>query len=221
MKIGILYTVKPVRETLPSMIEQALGPVEFIHVLDEALLEWMKIDKKVTRRQVQRMQAHIQYFEDNKIDLIISSCSSLGDLWQQVTHQVTLPILKIDEAMMKEACKRGTHLALIGTAPTTMTPSLNHLKEVAKEMNKIIHPISILHEEAGVALFNNKHQLFLDLLENALKRIPNQDVIILAQASMEGASSYLEEQLGIPVLCSPKLFIKQLEQYLGGVSYGD
>lgn len=221
MKIGVLYTVKSVLDTLPKKIIEEVGAVDFVHILDEELLSWMKEERKVTNRQVQRMQEHIKQFEREQVTAIISSCSSLGDLWNEIEHETTLPVFKIDRPMIEEACKIGSHITLIATALTTMEPSRNHLERVAKEQGKEIYITSLLVEKAGEALFSNHHELFVSLLLEALRQVEKQDVVILAQASMEGAKESLAYQLELPVLSSPNLFIRHLKQYLGGVEYGN
>lgn len=217
MKIGVLYTVKSVLDTFPQTIVEEIGPVDFVHILDEELLSWMKEENKVTPRQEKRILAHIKKFEREQVNLIISSCSSLGDLLQKVKDETHLPILKIDQPMMEEACKIGTDITLIGTAPTTMLPSFHHLEQIAYDMGKVIHITPILVERAGEALFSNQHERFVTLLLEALKLVPKQDVVILAQASMENARQSLGYELNLPVLSSPNLFIRNLKQYLGGV----
>ena len=220
-KIGVIYTVKPVLETLPSDIYGELGEVELHHILDEELLGWMKKDEGMTLRQLDRMREHIRTFESEGVNCIISSCSSLGDMWDKLEGELKVPILKIDAAMMELAVETGENITLIATAPTTVTPSIHHLEKIAKQKGKSIKLTTLLMEDAGKALFNNDKDTFVKLLIEEAKKVENQDVIVLAQASMDIAKQNMAYQLNLPVLSSPNPFIINLKKNLGGVLNGN
>ena len=89
----------------------------------------------------------------------------------------------------------------MATLPTTLEPTKNTVKRVAREMNKKVTIVDSLVEGA----FGIDQETFLNMMaEYAGKIIDQVDVIVFAQGSMAYAEPVLSEKYGKPMLGSPR-----------------
>ncbi len=161
-----------------------------------------------------------QYFkiaESLGADLIFNQCSSVGEAADIAAKCVSIPVVKIDEAMAEKAVSIGKRIAVIATVASTVGPSTRLVKTKAKLANKecvvdeilVDGALDILMKEKNVEKHN---QLVIDAINKASE---DHDVIILAQGSMTAILPYLKETK-IPVLTSPEIGVKKAVDILKG-----
>ncbi|ONI41737.1 hypothetical protein AN639_02175 [Candidatus Epulonipiscium fishelsonii] len=210
-KVGVIYTVPILQESFPKLMHQEFDQIELVEILDNEILAIIKEDDyNVTERQIDKMLGHIEYFNQNKVDFIISTCSSLGDIFNNIKSSI--PIFQIDKPMMVEAVNLGKNIVLVATAPTTIKPSTNLLKNTATQLNKSVTVNALLIPEAGTLLFGGDTKGFINKLIEEIEKVESKDIIVLAQGSMAIAKDTLGIHFGIPVLASTDLFIADLHK---------
>lgn len=208
-KVGVIYTVPILQESFHKLIQNEFDQIELVEILDNDILALIKEDNyNVTERQINKVLEYIEYFNQNKVDFIISTCSSLGDIFNNIKSSI--PIFQIDKPMMVEAANLGKNIVLVATAPTTIKPSTNLLESTAKQLNKRVNINSLLLPKAGVLLFKGNTNEFINKLIEEIEKVKDKDLIVLAQGSMAVAKDALSSRFGIPVLSSTDLFIKDL-----------
>ncbi len=208
-KVGVIYTVPILQESFHKLIQNEFDQIELVEILDNDILALIKEDNyNVTERQINKVLEYIEYFNQNKVDFIISTCSSLGDIFNNIKSSI--PIFQIDKPMMVEAANLGKNIVLVATAPTTIKPSTNLLESTAKQLNKQVNINSLLLPKAGVLLFKGNTNEFINKLIEEIEKVKDKDLIVLAQGSMAVAKDALSSRFGIPVLSSTDLFIKDL-----------
>ncbi|ONI43092.1 hypothetical protein AN640_06790, partial [Candidatus Epulonipiscium fishelsonii] len=162
-KVGVIYTVPILQESFHKLIQNEFDQIELVEILDNDILALIKEDNyNVTERQINKVLEYIEYFNQNKVDFIISTCSSLGDIFNNIKSSI--PIFQIDKPMMVEAANLGKNIVLVATAPTTIKPSTNLLESTAKQLNKQVNINSLLLPKAGVLLFKGNTNEFINKL---------------------------------------------------------
>ena len=152
---------------------------------------------------------------DTGADLIISACSSVGDLAEEASKFLPIPLLRIDHAMIKKAIETGNRIGVLASLNTTLNPTVRYVYSIAEEMNKQVEVISCVADGAYEANNNGNSELHDKLLEqSAIGMVDKVDVLILAQGSMAKMEQRLHEITGIPVYSSPKLCALEAKELL-------
>ena len=135
----------------------------------------------------------------------ICSCSTLGPIADEVARQQP-HIVRIDRAMMEEACRHGSRVLIAFCLDSTRTATLNLLEECGNEVGLSVDAELMLASDAWAAFEAGNMAAYADGIAGAVRQSVtsrNFDCILLAQASMDVAAAQLAD-LGIPVLTSPR-----------------
>lgn len=206
MKIGIVYT-----GTTPELIElverelkDAVGPeVEFISYQDPSILAEVREERYVTPTATARLVRLFMDAVNAGADAILNCCSSVGgvvDAAQGIARFSGIPIVRIDEDMCRAAVRKGTRIVVMATLSSTLEPTKDTIRRVAREMNRRVELVDALLEGA----FNISQDEFKNrMLEKAEEMKDQADVILFAQGSMAYCEGIIRETCGKPVFSSP------------------
>ena len=207
MKIGLVYT-----STTPELIElvnkevraQLGSDAELLHYEDPSILSEIREHGYVTTAPAARLISMFMQAAQDGADAVLNICSSVGevaDCAQDAARYIGVPIVRIDEEMCRDAVRRGKRIGVMATLPTTLEPTKNTVKRVAREMNREITIVDSLVDGA----FGLGQDQFRALLLNNAEQIKDQiDILLLCQGSMAYCEEYLEEKIGVPVVSSPR-----------------
>lgn len=207
MKIGLVYT-----STTPELIElvnkevraQLGSDAELLHYEDPSILSEIREHGYVTTAPAARLISMFMQAAQDGADAVLNICSSVGevaDCAQDAARYIGVPIVRIDEEMCRDAVRRGKRIGVMATLPTTLDPTKNTVKRVAREMNREITIVDSLVDGA----FGLDQDQFRALLLNNAEQIKDQiDILLLCQGSMAYCEEYLEEKIGVPVVSSPR-----------------
>lgn len=213
-KITMLHTIKSIYNTFPSMFKKALGEeIEVTNIVDEVLISNTMREGYFTEWNKERLLSDLKVSEEEDSDLVVVTCSSLTPYALDLQALISKPLITIDSAMCKRAAKEGKKILLLATAPTTIEPTVNRLKEELRLMNKNSEVICSLRTDAMDALKRGqveKHDSIL--VEEALK-YKDCDLIVLAQASMMSAKENISKTGKWTVLTSPESCIEEVKDF--------
>ena len=198
-------------EKLKSLFAETVPDAIVHNIVDDSLLAEVMANGSVTPAIVKRYCAYASTAESLGADLIFNQCSSVGEAVNIARKTISIPILKVDEPMAELAVATGSRIAVVATVKSTMAPSVNLVKEAARNANKTVQIQECLVDGALDILMKEKNQekhnqLVLDAIHKAAK---TNDVIVLAQGSMVVLQPFLDD-VGVPVLTSPQLGVERL-----------
>ncbi len=137
-------------------------------------------------------------------DVILNVCSTVGeaaDSLQGMARFTGIPIVRIDEEMCREAVRLGKRVGLMATAASTLEPTGNTLRRVAREMNRRVDIVeALLDNMTGLS----PEAYAARLVARAKELAPAVDVILLAQGSMAFCEAAAAEAARKTVLSSPR-----------------
>jgi Asp/Glu/hydantoin racemase len=129
-----------------------------------------------------------------------------------------VPIVRIDEAMCRDAVTKAQRIAVLGTVPTTLAPTIRLLEKCAAEAGKTISPITAVAEGAFTAITNGDAATHDSIIaETAKKLMGSCDFILLAQGSMARMEEPLKKLTGLPVVSSPRPGVTMVRSILEGM----
>lgn len=214
-KIAVIHTSLAIRESVNQQILKVMPDADIHNIIDERILQDVMDNQGINTSIIKRMCLYTQAAEALGADAILNACSSVGEAFDIARRLVSVPTVKIDEAMAEIAVESGTRIAVYGTVATTLAPSQRLIANTAGKKNKGVEVVPFLIDGAFQVLAEEKNTAKHN--EMVLKRIhetqKDYDVIVLAQASMAILLPYLKE-LGKPVLISLESGIERLKQVL-------
>jgi Asp/Glu/hydantoin racemase len=217
MKVGLVYT-----STTPELIAdverevkaQLGNDVELYSLEDPSILADVREAGYVTTAPAARLIGMYMKAAEEGCEAVLNLWSSVGevaDAAQDAARYIGVPIVRVDEEMCREAVRRGSRIGVMATLPTTLEPTKNTVKRVAREMN---HEIKLVDCLVDGAFGLDQVQFKARLTESAATIIDEVDVIVLAQGSMAYAGPEMSEKFGKPVLGSPAFGAAALKKAL-------
>lgn len=214
-RVAIINTSFVSVNDLKSLFNEIMPEVEVINIVDESLLREVTAFGGLTKGVTKRICTYALQAQEIGVDAILNQCSSVSEAVDVARNLVSIPYIKVDEAMAEEAVKIGGRISVIATTPTTVGPSTRLIERTAERMNKKVEIKKCLVDGAMKVLIETgdkeKHNsMVLGAVEEAEK---DSDVIVLAQGSMIVLLPYLKH-IKVPVLTSPRLGVERVKEVL-------
>jgi Asp/Glu/hydantoin racemase len=203
-------------ETMMNDIFKELMPnVRRINIVDDSLLADVMSVGHITQAVTKRMCTYVQTAEEAGADAILSLCSSLGPTIDIARPLVSVPVIKIDDAMTEEAARSANRIGVMATVLTTLGPTVDLIHSKASAMKRVCQIQPALVEGAFQILMSGDREKHDRMVSEAARELANQvDLIVLAQASMTRLVTNLSNETGLRVLSSPRLAIEYTQRLL-------
>jgi len=214
-KVAIIHTSFVSIEKLKELFAEILPEVRVYNIVDDSLLAEVMENNGITPGIIKRMKNYFLSAESLGVDAILSQCSSMGEAVDVAGKTISVPVLKIDEAMAEKAVALGTKIAVVATVASTLKPSCNLVKQAAKKIGKEIEIIEVLVDGAlDILLKEGDKDKHNEMVLEKIKTLDVKcDVIILAQGSMVVLLPFLKD-IKTPVLSSPELGVNKMREVL-------
>ncbi|MEU9207644.1 aspartate/glutamate racemase family protein [Streptomyces sp. NPDC048415] len=220
--IAVLHTsfvFVNVEPMINNYLAELAPDAKVMHFVDSDVLATVMSDGFISPASAHRMVHLAQAAEAAGAEVIFSACSSLGPAIDEARRVVSVPIIKIDDAMTAAAVDAGDVIGVMATVPTTLPPTRALVEEKAQAAGRSITVIEHLCEGAfGVLMSGDRDRHDALVLEGARKLAAQVDAIVLAQASMARLAPAIAEAVGKPVLSSPRSGVENAVRVLKGQS---
>lgn len=213
--IAAIYTGAALVKPLSDLMKETLGDYKIMNILDDSMIADIIDAGGMTKAVKRRLYGYYEIACASGAELILNTCSSIGDAVYGAREFFPIPIIRIDEPMARRAIELTDSIAVLATLPTTLDPTIRLLERCAQEAGKPIRTISALAEGAFPAITAGDAETHDRLIAETAKRVADScDVILLAQGSMARMEKPLAELTGKTVLSSPRLGIEQIKGLL-------
>jgi len=199
-----------------DFLEELLPDVEIHNVIEDRMWEDLFENDGLTPQMTRRICLYAMGSAAMGVDVIFSTCSSVGPAMDVAKSFVDIPILKIDQAMADKAAEEGTKIGVLATGKTTLGPTVDLINESAKRLGKQVDARATLTKDGFDILMKGEIEKHDDLVAETAQEVSKwADTLVLAQCSMTRLVPRLTEETGLPVLSSPELGVHRLKQVLG------
>lgn len=203
-KLTFLHTAASNVDPFGALAATLAPTVEVRHIVDESLLADART-QGVTPELQGRVDAHVQSALDEGADLVLCTCSSIGECAEVSAQGHAQPVLRVDRAMARQAVALGERILVFATLASTLAPTKALILDEAARAQKEIAITEVICDAAWARLEAGDKNGYVDEVAAALRRHAQEgDVLVLAQASMAQAAERAGE-LPVPVLTSPRL----------------
>jgi Asp/Glu/hydantoin racemase len=216
-KVAILHTsfvfitVEPV---ITDLIGELIPDAAILHFVDSDVLATVVREQNISADSEKRMVHLAQAADAAGADVIFSACSSLGPTLDAAQRAVSVPVVKIDQAMAIEAA-RFDRIGVLATVPTTLGPTSDLIAARAEDARRSPRIVQRLCDGAFDTLMGGDRDAHDQMVsDQAAVLAKDVEVIVLAQASMQRLRERLEGETGLPVLSSPRIGVEYLASTL-------
>lgn len=215
-KLVLVHTVPSLVQLFEGLCKEILPGMQTIHVADQLLLTAVLEQGGLSPAICRRVAQHIVAAEAAGARAVLCTCSSISPCVDVVRPLVSIPVLKVDEAMADRAIELGSDIGIIATVATTLGPTTDLVWERATLGGKTVQVRSVLCEGAYDALFAGDPETHDRIVLHRLRQLMAEaDVILLAQASMARVLDKIPtEEQSVPILSSPRLAVERARDVL-------
>ncbi|MBN2471518.1 MAG: aspartate/glutamate racemase family protein [Anaerolineae bacterium] len=213
--LAIIHTTPATVAPLKALAQTMIPGVEVINFVDDSILPQLARNGGDLAAVEERLVQYAVFAEQVGADVILEACSSVGEVVARMAARVSIPVVRIDEAMAEAAVRRGTRIGVIATLATTLNPTVRLIESKAAGQ-----PVTIT-----TALADSAYQRLMTgdqaghdeaLLEKLAALVQAVDVVVLAQASMARVVPALPASEQGKILSSPTLGMERVAAALGG-----
>lgn len=207
--VALLHTAPLLTGVFADLAESEAPQLQPFHLVDESLLT-DTIAYGMLPRTRRRIVAHLAAAEESGAEAVLVTCSSLGEAVEQCRPMVGIPVVRVDEAMARDAVAAGNSIGVVATVDSTMGPTRAIIERAAaeagldREIRATVCDGAFQALRAGDTAAHDKQ-----VAEAVTSLAATVDVLVLAQASMarvvEGIAG-----LTVPVLTSPRSAVRTL-----------
>jgi Asp/Glu/hydantoin racemase len=217
--LALLHTVGGLIPTFSALCQEVMPEVDTFNMVDESLLRNTIQAGQLTPLTTRRVLEHIASAEEAGADAVLVTCSSIGAAAELARNVVSIPVLRIDEAMADQAIATGSRIGVIATLSTTLEPTATLVRARANLAGREVDVHTHLCDGAFQALKRGDTETHDQIIAEGLRAIATKvDVIVLAQASMARVADTLPpEDRPIPILTSPRSGVERMRDVLEGV----
>jgi Asp/Glu/hydantoin racemase len=214
-RITLIHAVAVAIPPVLEAFREGWPDAEVANLLDDGLTGALAREGGLTPRIEQRIRDLATYAARSGADGILFTCSAFTPAMDLARGDVTIPVLKPDEAMFAAALDVGRRIGVVATFPGTIPVAEPQIRAAAAARGIDVEIVSAAIPEAFKAM-NAGDTATHDRLvvDAAVALAPRVDVICLAQFSMARARAAVQTRIPIPVLTSPTAAVNRLRSLL-------
>ena len=218
-KLAIIHTTSATVESMKALASELLPGSELVNFVDDSILPQLGQNGGNLADVEERLIHYARFAEQVGAEVILEACSSVGEVVTKMQSAVSIPIVRIDEAMAEHAVQRGEHLGVAATLQTTLQPTTRLLRTKAYAAGKQVEVTPLLIEGAYQKLIAGDREGHDNLLVEKLGELTRSvDVVVLAQASMARVLPRLSAAEQDKILVSPRLAMERVKNVIASLS---
>jgi Asp/Glu/hydantoin racemase len=201
--VTILQTSFAKRDDTIAFLQEKVPGVQVEFITDSTILKDVRANGGPSQAVIDRMRLYAKAAQISGADLIVNSCSTVGEVAKIYRNDVSIPVMRIEEPMCREAVSLGTNFAIIGTVETSMGPVARMIERLGSEQGNTVHCELFVQKEAWDALTSGHPEEHNRILLKNIRELDRRgyDAIVMSQVSMRALLPDLKD-VRTPVLCS-------------------
>jgi Asp/Glu/hydantoin racemase len=210
-RVCLLHTVAALPAVFDPLLRETAPGVRAYHMVDESLLADTVAHGPLPRTTA-RLASHLAQAQAAGAEAVLVTCSSIGPAAEAARPLLSIPVLRVDEPMAREAVRTGPRIAVLATLDSTLEPTAALIRRQAEQAGGATElTVSTCDGAYEARVAGDQHAHDRLIAEEARRLAADNDVLVLAQASMAAAVGTLPPgALDVPVLTSPRSGTAQL-----------
>ena len=214
LRIVLIHAVPMAIEPIKYAFNELWPEPEVVNLFDDSLSVDRAKSNVLTTDMEKRFSDLGNYAESIGADGILFTCSAFGPAIDKVAYNLTIPVLKPNEAMFEQALNTGHKIGMLATFEQSIASMSREFCKIRDSLSATGSLDTKLVEGAMELLRQGHHTKHNELITKTAATLKHCDVLMLAQFSMVSAKSAVFKELNIPVLTAPEAAVKKLRGIL-------
>ena len=216
-KVAVIHTTPVTIPALKKEILAACGQVEVINLLDDSMLPEINQSGKITPDVRYRLHTLMLLAQSAGADAVLCACSSIGGIFEEGRALLSSPALRIDEPMAERAVA-FRKVGVAATLQSTIGPTTELILCKAAALGREVAVDAKVIDNVGTLLAEGREARYDQIVGDELRKLAwNNDVVVLAQASMARAVAGFGEEERQRFLTSPVSGVAALAKRLAEI----
>ncbi len=216
-KVAVIHTTPVTIPALKKEILAACGQVEVINLLDDSMLPEINQSGKITPDVRYRLHTLMLLAQSAGADAVLCACSSIGGIFEEGRALLSIPALRIDEPMAERAVA-FRKVGVAATLQSTIGPTTELILCKAAALGREVAVDAKVVDNVGTLLAEGREARYDQIVGDELRKLAwNNDVVVLAQASMARAVAGFGEEERQRFLTSPVSGVAALAKRLAEI----
>jgi Asp/Glu/hydantoin racemase len=207
---GTPVAVEPIQRSFANRWPGA----ELVNLLDDSLSVDRAKDPDLTDRMFERFIELGGYARRIGADAILVTCSAFGPAIERMARDVSVPVLKPNEAMFREALTTGRKIGMLATFAPSVVTMTEEFNEFVRETGAEATLRTIVVDGAMDALRKGDAPTHNELVAARAGELADCDAIMLAHFSTSRALDKVGAASSVPVLTAPDAAVDRLKSML-------
>ena len=212
--VALIHSSADVVPLLTDVGRDVIADVELIHMVDEGIEHMIDAAGAVTEPVTRRVCSYAMNAHEAGAEAVMLTSPILGSAIEVVQAAVTIPVIRIDQGVVDTAVRLGKNIGVLGAEAFTLESTLSFLRDRADAAGRNISTETWRCEDALSALRNRDLDAYDFIVANAVDRLADNDIILLADVMMQRAVHAAGERVEVPVLASPRHGFEELAKKL-------
>ena len=214
LRIVLIHAVPMAIEPIKCAFNELWPEPEIVNLFDDSLSVDRAKSKVLTTDMEKRFSDLGNYAESIGADGILFTCSAFGPAIDKVAYNLTIPVLKPNEAVFEQALNTGHKIGMLATFEQSIASMSKEFCEIRNSLSATGSLDTKLVEGAMEFLRQGNQTKHNELIAKTAATFKDCDVLMLAQFSMVSAKSAVFRELNVPVLTAPEAAVKKLRGIL-------
>jgi hypothetical protein len=206
--IAFLHTAQAHVAAFTALVGELAPAVRTHHVVREDLLA---LARKIGAHHPDVVASTTSAMHETSrtgASVVVCTCSTVGGAAEATGSQGKFTAMRIDRAMADEAVRQGGPVLLVAALGSTLGSTELLLRSSAHRAGTGVDIRSMVAQDAWTMFEEGRSLDYFDAIARVVRsQLPGPRVVVLAQASMQGAVQLLAGA-GVPVLASPRLGVE-------------
>lgn len=214
-RIALIHTLKVSMDPVHAAFSVDWPQAKLVNISDDSLAGDRSRHEYLTGDIAERIVGLGRYAVSTGADAILYTCSAFGPAIDRAAEELTVPVLKPNEAMFQEALGHGNNIGMLVTFKPSLASLTQEFEDECAHLNRKANLRSLLITEAMDALRNGDAPTHNRLVADMALRLGACDAIMLAQFSTARAAASVRAVTKIPVLTAPNAAVLKLKRLFG------
>ena len=214
LRVVLIHAVPMAIEPIKCAFDELWPEPEIVNLFDDSLSVDRAKSNVLTTDMEKRFSDLGNYAESIGANGILFTCSAFGPAIDKVAHNLTIPVLKPNEAMFEQALNTGHRIGMLATFEQSIASMSGEFCEIRNGLSATGSLDTKLVEGAMEFLRQGDEAKHNELITKTAATFKHHDVLMLAQFSMVSAKLSVSKELKVPVLTAPEAAVKKLRGIL-------
>jgi Asp/Glu/hydantoin racemase len=209
-RIVLLHATPVAMLPIQTAFAKNWADAETINLLDDGLSIDRAREDTLSSAMIDRFVRFGLYARDMQADGILITCSAFGPAIEKLANEVSIPVLKPNEAMFEAAIQSGRNIGMLATFAPAVETMTDEFNEYVARVGSDATLRTIIVADAIDLLKKGDVESHNRLVAQRAPELADCDAIMLAHFSTSRAADAVRAVVRTPVLTAPDAAVERM-----------